>query len=55
MKEKIIFSRKMAYELRKHGFNILRVEPNPYKPEFDCYIFEETQELCNMMNQYSKK
>lgn len=54
MKEKVIFSRKMAYELRKAGFNIIRVEPNRRKPEFDVYIFEDTQDLCDAMNKLSK-
>ena len=53
--EKQIFSRRMAYELRKRGFNILRVEPNPYKPEFHIYVFEETRELCEAMRKISKK
>ena len=43
--EKIIYTRWLAYELRKQGFPIVRVEPNPHKPEFDCYVFAETAEL----------
>ena len=43
MKEKVIYTRRVAYELRKMGFPIVRVEINPNKPEFDCYVFEETQ------------
>lgn len=42
---KIIYSRRVAFELRKKGFKILRTEPNRYKPELDTYIFESTQEL----------
>lgn len=45
MKEKIIYTRWLACELRKQGFPIVRVEVNPNKPEFDCYVFEETAEL----------
>lgn len=43
--EKIIYTRWVAYELRKQGFPIVRVEVNPNKPQFDCYVFAETPEL----------
>ena len=43
MSEKIIYTKKVAYELRKQGFPIVRVEVNPNKPQFDCYVFEETE------------
>lgn len=45
MKEKIIYTKWVAYELRKQGFPIVRVEVNPNKPQYDCWIFEETPEL----------
>lgn len=45
MKEKIIYTRWVAYELRKKGFPIVRVEINPNKPQFDCWVFDETAEL----------
>lgn len=44
-KEYIIYAKWMAYELRKKGFKILRTEPNPVKPEFDCWVFENSDEL----------
>ena len=40
-----VYTKKIAYELRKLGFKILRVEPNPHKPEFDIYIFESTEDF----------
>ena len=40
---KTIYTRRVAYELRKQGFKLLRVEINPNKPEFDCYVFEVTE------------
>lgn len=43
--EKIIYTRWVACELRKQGFPIVRVEVNPNKPQFDCYVFAETPEL----------
>ena len=45
MKEKIIYTRWVATKLRNLGFKILRVEANPNKPEFDCYVFEDTDAL----------
>ena len=45
MKEKIIYSAWVATELRKQGFPIKRVDVNPHKPHFDCWVFAETKEL----------
>ena len=45
MTEKTIYTKRVAYELRKQGFPIVRVEVNPNKPQFDCWVFEETPEL----------
>lgn len=42
MKEKIIYTKWIAYKLRVQGFPIVRVEPNPNKPEFSCWVFEVT-------------
>lgn len=42
---KTIYTRRIAYELKKIGFPIVKVEVNPNKPEFDCYVFEESTEL----------
>ena len=42
MTEKIIYTRWVAYELKKQGYPIIRVEINPNKPQFDCYVFEAT-------------
>ena len=44
---KRIYKRMIAVELRKRGFNIIGTEPNPYKPEFDVYLFEDTEEFEN--------
>lgn len=53
MEEKIIYTRKMAYELRKLGFKILYTVPDERKPYFDNYIFENTLELQEAMRQLS--
>ena len=41
-KIKKIFTRRLALELRKRGFDIVATEPNPNKPQFDVYLFEDT-------------
>lgn len=43
--EKKIYTRRLAYQLRCAGFRILRVEPNPKKPQLDVYIFESTPQF----------
>lgn len=55
MKEKIIYTRRIAYELRKQGFEILRLGVNEYHPELDTYIFEETSELSAALTKLSSK
>lgn len=44
-KEYKIYTRWLAFELRKRGFPILKTEINEYHPQFDVWIFEDTQEL----------
>lgn len=41
--EKIVYMPWIAAELRKQGFQILRVEVNPRKPQYDCYVFEDSE------------
>lgn len=54
-KTKKIFSRKMAVFLRRHGCKIVGTEINPYKPEFDVWVFEDGKklqaEIANYMNE----
>lgn len=53
MTTKKIFSRKMALELRKRGFRIVGTEPNFYKPQFDVYLFQETEKLHKAITEIS--
>lgn len=55
MAEKIIYSKWVAYELRKKGFPIVRTEINPNKPQFDCWVFEETAEMLEALTRLSNK
>jgi hypothetical protein len=45
MKEKIIYTRWLANALVKAGFPVVRVEENPNKPNFDCWVFAETPDF----------
>ena len=45
MKEKVIYTRWLMRELVKAGFPVIRVEKNPKKPEFECYVFTQTPEF----------
>ena len=45
MSEKIVYTRRIANQLIKMGFPVGRVEQNPNKPEFDCWVFAETPEF----------
>lgn len=43
--EKVVYSKRIAIKLRELGFQIKRTEVNRSKPQYDCYIFELTEEL----------
>ena len=49
--EKIVFSRKIAIELRKKGCKILRVEINHKHPQYDCYIFKADEKFLKLFDQ----
>lgn len=55
MAEKIIYTRWLAVELRRQGFPILRTEVNPNRPQFDCWVFEETAELISALLALTKR
>ena len=45
MKEKIVYTRWLAIALIRAGFPVVRVEQNPDKPNFDCWVFAETADF----------
>ena len=45
MKEKTIYTRWLANALVRAGFPAVRIEQNPNKPEFDCWVFAETADF----------
>lgn len=40
--EQIVYSRAIALKLRQQGFEIIRIEKNPYNPKYDCYVFRRS-------------
>lgn len=52
--EYVIYTKWVAVKLRKMGFRILRTDVNPNKPEFDCYIFEKTEEFTKALSLITK-
>lgn len=44
-KEYIVYTKWLAYELRKQGFRLIRADINPNYPQFYCWIFEECDDL----------
>lgn len=44
-KEYTIYSKWLAYALRKQGFKLLRAEINPNFPQYDCWVFENNTDL----------
>lgn len=44
-KEFIIFSKWLAYELRKQGFRLIRTDINRNYPQYDCWVFENNEDL----------
>ena len=53
-KFKYIFSLRLAGFLMMNGFRILRINHNLQKKNKDVYVFENSNELCKMMEKYNE-
>ena len=40
-----VYPRRIALELRKRGFRIVKTEVNENFPQYDVYLFEDNEEL----------
>lgn len=40
-----VYTRWLALELRKLGFKIIKTDINECHPQFDVWVFEDTEEL----------
>lgn len=55
MEEFTVYTKRIAYELRKRGFRIIRTDVNPKHPEYDCWIFEKSPEMLSAFNEIVDK
>ena len=53
-KFKYIFSLRLEGFLMMNGFRILRINHNIQKKDKDVYVFENSNELCKMMEKYNE-
>ena len=44
-KEYTIYSKWLAYELRKQGFRIIKTDINQNFPQYICWVFENNEDL----------
>ena len=51
----VIYSKNLAYTLRQMGFKIIDVGINEKYPQFDTYIFENTEELTQTIYKLTNK
>lgn len=50
-----IYTKKIAYELRKMGFKFIGTDINKNFPQFLVYLFEDTPELHEALSSIVKK
>ena len=50
-----IYSRRIALELRRKGFKIIGTDVNENFPQYDVYLFEDTEQLREELTKLSKK
>ena len=48
------YSAKLAGFLRKKGFKIVGTKVNLKKPQYDIFLFEETEELKKAVDEYCR-
>ncbi len=50
----IVYTKNLAYELRKRGFQIVRTGVNKNHPQFDTYIFNNSQKLQDAVHEITE-
>lgn len=53
--ERVIHSKRLAEYLMTSGFKLLYTLPNPYKIGFISFVFEDSEELDEVMSRYMIK
>ena len=51
----IIYTKNLAYKLRERGFKIVNTGINKNHPQFNTYIFENSQEFQNTLHELTTK
>ena len=49
-----IYTKRVAYELRKRGFKFIRTEINKNFPQYQVYLFEDTEELREALREITR-
>lgn len=49
-----VYTRRIAYELRLRGFDIVRVVPDKVRPQFDNFVFEDSDEIRAAIEEINK-
>ncbi len=55
MEKKEIYSKHVAFALRKQGFEIIETGINQYRPDLKIFIFEKTDELMKAFTEITAK
>ena len=53
--EFVIYSKWLAYELRKQGFRLIKTDINPNFPQYITYVFENCEDLQIAIRQLTEK
>ena len=50
-----IYSKWLAYDLRKKGFKLIKTDINKNHPQYITWVFEDSEGLQNAITQLTKK
>lgn len=50
-----VYTKWLAYELRKKGFKLIKTDINKNFPQFICWVFEDSQELQTAIKQLTQE
>lgn len=48
---KVIYSMRVMLQLKERGFEPLATMPNPTRNQFNCWIFERSEDFDNALNE----
>lgn len=50
-----VFNQRIAGYLMYNGLKLLSIEPNPNISKFNVFIFEKSEQLTKLLNNYQKQ